>query len=46
MNSIALPFTPDVSSYRLSIVEDAINQVTLYLIAPTSKSDPVDSGTF
>jgi hypothetical protein len=45
MNSIALPFPPNFSSYRLSMVEDVINQVSLYLIAPASNSDPVDCGT-
>lgn len=45
MDSITLPFTFNYSC-RLSMIEDSINQVSLYLIAPTSKSDTVDCGNY
>jgi hypothetical protein len=46
MDSIALPFPHNISSYRLSMVEDVSNQVALYLLAPVLNSNPIDCGNY
>ena len=44
MEIIDLPFEIKQGSFRLSMVEDAMNKKTLWLIAPQPHTDPIDFG--